>query len=115
MKKAVSLLLAVVFVMALLAVPAMAAADYSDAIGGFKTSPKSTYSSGIFNDIDESAWYGADKQGVIQKLFELQIMNGKGDGAFDPAGNITLAEAIKMAAVVNDIYKGGDEIGRAHV
>jgi len=109
MKKASSLLLALVIVMALLMIPAMAA-DYSGAIGGFATSSKSTYNSGIFSDIDENAWYGANEQGVIQKLYELQIMNGKGDGTFDPAGNITIAEAIKMAAVVHDIYNGGDGV-----
>ena len=108
MKKTVSLLLAAVLAAMLLSVPAMAATDYSDALGGFATSPKWTYYPDVFEDVDEGMWYGANKQAVIQRAFELRIMAGKGDRAFDPEGNITLAEAIKMASVVHHIFNGGD-------
>jgi hypothetical protein len=37
-------------------------------------------------------------------------MHGRANGTFDPDGNLTLAEAIKMAAVVHHIYNGGDGI-----
>ena len=108
MKRAVSLLFAMTIILSMIAIPAVAASDYSGAIGGFKTSPKSTYSSGVFKDVNENQWYGVNNQAVIQKVYELQIMQGKGNGIFDPAGNIKLSEAIKMAAVVHNIYKGGD-------
>lgn len=52
-------------------------------------------------DADESAWYGSQQQGVIKSVVQLGIMNGYTDGTFHPIGNITLSEAIKMAAVVH--------------
>lgn len=54
-----------------------------------------------FLDADESAWYGSQQQGVIKTVVQLGIMNGYTDGTFHPIGNITLSEAIKMAAVVH--------------
>lgn len=54
-----------------------------------------------FLDADESAWYGSQQQGVIKSVVQLDIMNGYTDGTFHPIGNITLSEAIKMAAVVH--------------
>lgn len=54
-----------------------------------------------FLDADESAWYGSQQQGVIKSVVQLGIMNGYTDGTFRPIGNITLSEAIKMAAVVH--------------
>ena len=88
--------------------PPGAQADYSDAIGGFKTSEKLTYNSDVFKDVNENLWYGANKQAVIKKAYELRLIQGKGSGVFDPGGNLTIAEAIKMAAVVHKIYNGGD-------
>ena len=57
-----------------------------------------------FSDVDESYWYGAEQQGVIQTAVELDIMNGYPDGTFRPQNEISLAEAVKMAAVVHDQY-----------
>ncbi len=57
-----------------------------------------------FSDVDESYWYGAEQQGVIQTAVELDIMNGYPDGTFRPQNEISLAEAVKMAAVVHDRY-----------
>ena len=108
MKKAVSLLLAAALAVMLLSIPAMAETDYSGALGGFATSSKWTYYPEVFGDVDEGMWYGLENQAVIQKAFELRIMAGKGDRAFDPEGNITLAEAVKMASVVHDVCNGGD-------
>lgn len=54
-----------------------------------------------FLDADESAWYGSQQQGVIKSVVQLGIMNGYTDGTVHPIGNITLSEAIKMAAVVH--------------
>ena len=54
-----------------------------------------------FLDADESAWYGSQQQGVIKSVVQLGIMNGYTDGTLHPIGNITLSEAIKMAAVVH--------------
>lgn len=66
-----------------------------------------TYVSGSFSDVNEGQWYGTQKQGVIKRACELGIMNGVGGGRFDPDGSITYAQAVKMAAVVHDIFTGG--------
>ena len=123
MKKAIALLLAATIIAAPCAAGvaraagaagaagvavAAAAAPYADAIGGFRGAAIAAYSPGMFNDIDEGQWYGANNSAVVKAAYELQIMSGKGAGVFDPEGPITRAEAVKMAAVVHEIYNGGD-------
>lgn len=56
-----------------------------------------------FPDVAASAWYAAD----VQQAYELGLINGKSDGRFDPAGALTLAEAVTLAAKVRSIYEGG--------
>jgi len=110
MKKLTSFILALVMVFTLTSAYAQAitaSQNYSDAVGGFKTSQKSTYVKNMFSDVDENQWYGANSRGVVKLAFELRIMSGKSINRFDPEGNLTRAEAIKMAAVVHNIYKGG--------
>lgn len=60
-----------------------------------------------FSDVDESAWYGVQQTGVIKSVCMLGIMEGTGNNRFQPNDAITRAEAIKMAAVVHDLYQGG--------
>ncbi len=55
-----------------------------------------------FKDVASSAWYYSD----VNKAYKLELFNGYPDGNFLPSGNITLAEAIKVAAVVRAIYDG---------
>lgn len=64
------------------------------------------YKNGIFNDIEDNAWY---EKAVID-CYELGFMGGKGEGKFDPKGNVTLAEAVTMAARINKIYYGNSPI-----
>lgn len=71
-------------------------------------SRRNEYFVGKFYDIDESEWFGFEKQAVIAKAYELGIMNGYQDGTFYAEGNIRISEAIKMASVVHNIYNGGD-------
>ena len=66
-----------------------------------------TYTSGMFNDVNEDAWYGLNDQKVVAYAYEYALMNGKPGDKFDPDGNLTIAEAITMAVRVNDIYQGG--------
>lgn len=66
----------------------------------------SAYTSGQYSDVNEAAWYGAQNQAVIKEAFELGIMNGMGNGLFNPDGNVKLCELIKMAALVHSIYSG---------
>ena len=56
-----------------------------------------------FSDVSKSAWYYLD----VSKSCKLGLFNGYPDGEFKPSGNFTLAEAIKVVAVVRATYEGG--------
>lgn len=76
-----------------LAVPALAA--------GMDTFvPDGTYPG--FSDVSAGAWYAAD----VEQAVKLGLMKGKGDGRFDPQGQLSAAEAITMAAQVHSAYTG---------
>ncbi len=66
-----------------------------------------SYKPGQFPDISENEWFGFNKQRVVCKVYELGLMQGKG-AMFDPNAGVTLAEAVTMAARLNNIYSGGD-------
>lgn len=59
-----------------------------------------------YSDVDESKWYGTQKQGVVRQAVQLGIMAGRGHSRFAPDDSITLAEVVKMAAVTHSIYMG---------
>ena len=56
-----------------------------------------------FTDVYSGEWYFAGVKGV----FEHGIMDGKGNGLFDPSGRLTIAEAIKIAACLHKGYHTG--------
>jgi len=58
---------------------------------------------GEFSDIPRSAWYYSGVRGV----YEYGLMDGMGNGIFDPAGTITIAETIKIAASLHMCYNTG--------
>lgn len=53
-----------------------------------------------FADVAETSWYHQD----VRYAYSLGIMQGNSDTIFNPAGNMTLAEAITMAARVYKKY-----------
>ena len=56
-----------------------------------------------FNDVDKNHWaYEA-----IENLTKKGILNGKGNGKFDPNGTITRAEFVKILCVAKDIKAEG--------
>lgn len=57
---------------------------------------------GNFTDIKDTDWFKAD----VISSFETGLLKGKETNTFDPYGNLTLAEAITLAARVNNIYNG---------
>lgn len=61
-----------------------------------------TYTNGLFSDVKSDAWYVNE----VKSTYELGLMNGKGYGAFDPEGSVTVAEAITMAARASAMYRG---------
>ena len=68
---------------------------------------KTTYKTGMYKDVTESKWYGTQNQGTIKSIVQMGLMKGYETGEFKPEGNITLAEAVAMAARLNSIYNGG--------
>ena len=65
------------------------------------------YTSGLFTDVDENAWYGFNNGKVVARAYEYGMMEGDSAATFNPAGNITVAEAITVAARVHSIYTLG--------
>ena len=62
------------------------------------------YKQGMFTDVDEDEWYGFDHEGSIADAYEYSLMNGTGASSFSPLGNMTVGQAITIAARVNVIY-----------
>ncbi len=50
--------------------------------------------SAAFSDVPENAWYAAD----VNDIQRYGLINGVGDGRFDPDGTMTLAQAVTLTA-----------------
>ncbi len=61
--------------------------------GGNKTGTTSV----SFSDVPDNSWYAVN----VRAVAEANIINGKGNGAFAPNDNVTLAEVVKLAAAVH--------------
>lgn len=95
MKKLISLALA--FFLALtLAVPAFAADAGMDNFQKVKT-----YTG--FSDVASNHWAAS----AIQTCYEYDLMRGNSDTTFNLTGDLTIAEALVMAAKVHEIYATG--------
>lgn len=94
-RRVLSLLLA--GVMAASALPGIASAA---GLSNFQKS--NTYTPGQFADVPAGSWYAAG----VQSAYELGLMTGTGANAFDPSGNLTLAETVVLAARLHSIYTG---------
>lgn len=55
-----------------------------------------------FSDVPANSDFAND----VRQAYELGLINGKSDDAFDPYGNLTVAEALTMASRVHAIYFG---------
>ena len=88
MRKTVTL-----FASALLAAASVCAAGFEKTL---------TYSAGQFTDVAGDAWYAS----AVASAYELGLMNGIGGGLFDPEGDVTVAEAVTMAARAAAINAG---------
>ena len=58
---------------------------------------------GQFADLDAGAWYYES----AAALYELGLINGQ-DGRFAPDSEMTIAEAVTMAARLRSLYEHGD-------
>jgi len=75
--------------------------EVSNSMQSFVKSVK--YPENNFADIEVSKWYYPN----VVSAYEYALMNGKSENEFVPAGNITVAEAITVAARINHIYRFG--------
>jgi len=58
-----------------------------------------------FSDVKSSDWFGT----YVATAYEMGLMNGVDRNVFDVSGNVTVAQAVTLAARVHNIYEtGGD-------
>ncbi len=62
-----------------------------------------TYLSDKFVDVPQTAWYA----GSVKKSYELNLVKGGANRKFSPDGNMTIAEALALAARIHRIYNTG--------
>lgn len=93
-RRIISLALAVVLCIILVA-PVMAA---SPGLSNFK---KQTEYAG-FADVPDSAWYA----GNVKTVCEYGLMNGTGNGNFNPNGYVTMSESVAIMSRLHYIYNG---------
>ncbi|MBR0129986.1 MAG: S-layer homology domain-containing protein, partial [Firmicutes bacterium] len=65
--------------------------------------PMRSYRSGHFTDVTPNHWFEQN----VSCAYELGLMEGTSNNLFKPLGNVTLAQAIAMAARLHNIYEGG--------
>ena len=66
---------------------------------------------GRFRDVSADDWYYE----VVTTAFSIGVINGKSDTAFEPDGELTIAEAVKLAAVAHQLLSKGkvESVGSA--
>ena len=63
-----------------------------------------------FTDVDENAWYGANKTRTIAEAYELSLVDGTGKNKFAPEQPLKVSEAIRLVCTLQGRYSGGDGI-----
>lgn len=61
------------------------------------------YTAGKFTDVAADAWYAQS----VQTAYELGLVKGSSDTAFNPGGNITVGAALALACRLHSIYTTG--------
>ena len=56
-----------------------------------------------FSDVKAGDWYYPS----VSQAAALGLMNGRGNGLYEPDGTVTFAEAVKLAAVIRERYETG--------
>ena len=98
-KKTMCLILAIVLCISLLPTAALAAPTAG--LDNFKIIR--TYTDGRFTDVKEDKWFSEN----VASAFELALMVGKRENFFDTESNLTVAEAMTIAARLHSIYYTG--------
>lgn len=63
-----------------------------------------------FADVDDALWYGAQKDNWVGTAVHLDVMSTDNYLRFRPEENVTVAEVIKSAVVLRQIYNGEQTI-----
>lgn len=58
------------------------------------------YNDSMFYDVNAADWFTP----YVKNTYEVGLMCGVGDNKFEPSGNVTLAQAVTMAARISDRY-----------
>lgn len=88
MRQQISIVLTVILILSASILPAFAAGEDSAA------------NSTGFSDVADTSWYA----GAVKAVKDLGLISGRSDGTFDPTGNLTVAEAITLAANTRAYY-----------
>jgi len=64
------------------------------------------YADGQFRDVRGADWFARH----VEDAYNFGFFSGKGDGAFDPGGTLTLGEAVTLAARIRSIYDSGSAV-----
>ena len=85
--------------------------DYMPTTSTYRNFVKTrTYSTMLFIDINEDAWYGLNNQKSVAMVYEYGLMAGYTDQTFKPDGNLSIAEAITIATRIYCIYSTGNQL-----
>lgn len=99
MKKAIVIILTISILASSLLVPALAE-------GGMQSFRRvRTYKNGQFSDVDSEDWFSDS----VKRTYELGLMNGSGGDEFLPDGEVTVTQAIALAARIHRIYTTGKD------
>ena len=64
------------------------------------------YTAGQFVDVSDGDWFA----GSVGEAYEFGLMSGREVNVFDPAGNVSIAEAVTMASRIHSLYTRGENI-----
>ena len=79
----------------------LAPAAFAAGMDNFGTAQ--TYPAGKFTDVSDGAWYAQS----VQTAYELGLVAGVSDTAFNPEGSITIGSTVALAARLHSIYTTG--------
>ncbi|MBR6096623.1 MAG: InlB B-repeat-containing protein [Oscillospiraceae bacterium] len=66
---------------------------------------QASYTAGQFADVAPGAWY----EDNVKSAYELGLMVGTSGTAFDPEGQLSIAQAVTIAARLHNVYAGNGE------
>lgn len=96
-------------VFSLLLAAVLAIGTLPSAFAGYENfTAQASYTPGQFTDVAESAWYAEN----VRTAYEYGLINGQSATTFAPDSQLTVAEAVKLAASLHSIYHTAARISR---